>query len=369
MKPLSAHIIKKSIRHTALVAVALGMGACDPILDNEDDDCPVGLYVTFEYNHNIERADIFRDQVGSVTAYVYDEADKLVAWQTCENRPGNAPLKQHGYQMHFPDLPEGNYRLVAWAHQRSYDETLAEGANFVKSTVGKGSSVNDLQVRLDRTPASRATDEEPLARVDHQGLPLDTLWNGCNTHRVEVRKNRPSYDTLSLVRDTKMLTITLRHLDEDKQADIDADDYQLFIVDNNGQLGHDNRPLADEDIVYTPFHTWTTDFRDDQGNIVQRAAHFGIMTSRLMHHTDPEKNALLVVRSRETGKQVATINLPDCLAQGRNAVDYYRYSQQEFLDRENNYSLDFFLKGDSWQYIDLRISILSWSKRIQNVVL
>ena len=41
------------------------------------------------------------------------------------------------------------------------------------------------------------------------------------------------------------------------------------------------------------------------------------------------------------------------------------YSAQEFLDREYDYKLDFFLKGDQWQYMQLGISILDWSKRIQ----
>ena len=40
MKSLSAHI-KETIKYAALVAVALGMAACDPILDNGDEDCDV----------------------------------------------------------------------------------------------------------------------------------------------------------------------------------------------------------------------------------------------------------------------------------------------------------------------------------------
>ena len=59
------------------------------------------------------------------------------------------------------------------------------------------------------------------------------------------------------------------------------------------------------------------------------------------------------------------INLADCLAQGRGAFENMNYSAQEFLDREYDYKLDFFLKGDQWQYMQLGISILDWSKRIQ----
>ncbi len=43
------------------------------------------------------------------------------------------------------------------------------------------------------------------------------------------------------------------------------------------------------------------------------------------------------------------------------------YSAQEFLDREYDYKLDFFLQGNQWKYVQLSISILDWSKRIQRV--
>ena len=71
--------------------------------------------------------------------------------------------------------------------------------------------------------------------------------------------------------------------------------------------------------------------------------------------------------NRQTGVTVADIDLPDYLAQGRNSMEQAIYSPQEFLDREFNYKLDFFLKGDTWSYVELRISVLSWSVRIQNV--
>jgi hypothetical protein len=66
---------------------------------------------------------------------------------------------------------------------------------------------------------------------------------------------------------------------------------------------------------------------------------------------------------------VARINLADCLAQGRSAYETYNYSQQEYLDREYNYKLEFFLVGDRWNYINLSVSTLPWAKRIQNEIL
>ena len=91
------------------------------------------------------------------------------------------------------------------------------------------------------------------------------------------------------------------------------------------------------------------------------------MFNRVVLHpvTENDKNAILSIWNRKTGEEVVRINLADCLAQGRGAFEHMNYSAQEFLDREYDYKLDFFLKGDQWQYMQLSISILDWSKRIQ----
>lgn len=57
------------------------------------------------------------------------------------------------------------------------------------------------------------------------------------------------------------------------------------------------------------------------------------------------------------------------LAEGRTAYSTYAYSPQEYLDREYDYHLNFFLRGDSWAYCDIVIDVLGWSKRTQNVSL
>ena len=55
------------------------------------DDCPVGLYLTFAYDYNLERADMFNDHVGSVTVYVYDSTGHYVTKQEEVNTETDAP--------------------------------------------------------------------------------------------------------------------------------------------------------------------------------------------------------------------------------------------------------------------------------------
>ena len=344
--------------------------ACS-MMETDLSHCPpvdTGLYISFKYDYNIQRSDMFRDHVGGVTAYIFDAQDKFVTQQSENNvtLTGYVPLKAYDYQMRL-DLPEGTYRVVALAHQKAYEETLlGKGAKYRRVELSPGDDISKLQVLLDRqstSDASSRVDISGVSQVVHENLPLDTLFHAIS--QTITRAGAQSSDTLSMTRNTKMLTIGLRQLDD--QANISTDDFEVYILDNNGTTNYDNSVEQDEDIMYSPHDTWTTEFTDTDGNVLQRAAHYGINFNRLIYYDTPSDNALLVIRNKATQAEVAVINLPDCLAQGRNAVERYQYSAQEFLDREYNYKLDFFLKGDSWLYIDLSISILSWSKRIQNI--
>ena len=82
-----------------------------------------------------------------------------------------------------------------------------------------------------------------------------------------------------------------------------------------------------------------------------------------------KKGAILRIRHVGTGRVVALMNLTHLLAQGRTAYELQNYPHQEYLDREYDYHLDFLLKGDAWAYCDIRINVLSWSKRIENIEL
>ena len=82
------HIIQKGM--LAMMA-ALTLSSCD-LMTEDLDDCPTGLYVNFVYDYNIQRADMFKDHVGGLTLYVYDESDRLVATRTM----GEGQLSQYG---------------------------------------------------------------------------------------------------------------------------------------------------------------------------------------------------------------------------------------------------------------------------------
>ena len=346
----------------ALVSVAM-ISSCSMMKEDEDDTY-CGLFVCFKYDYNLQRADMFKDHVGGVTLYVFDSDGRFIKTYEENNIPGMGTLLYDGsyaYCMKINDLRKGEYRFVALANQKSYQETIAgSGAKYRRSDMLESYPNTALTVTLDR---EKVTHGKSLVS---NAAPLDTLWHGMTgSEPIYVEPYRYSTTTISLTRDTKMLTVGLHNLDDPKN--ISFEEFELFIVDNNGTLGYNNELLEDEDIVYTPFNAWDTKSLDGFGRMTDKTAHFCLTFNRLIWHDKADENALLIIRNKVTGKEVAAINLTDFLAQGRNAYDTYAYSRQEYLDRSYDYYMDFFIKNDTWQFAEVRINVLSWSKRIQNV--
>lgn len=406
------------LRGMAAMAAVAASTSCSMMQDSVED-CPLGLYVRFVYDYNTQRADMFKDHVGHVTLFLYDEQGNLAATRTVSNSGADAPLSLYGYAIHFsPDeLRPGRYRVQAVAMQRDWQEALATpGAKYRRNSP---SSHDDLVIELDR-------EDDACHGSSHHAVsdaaPLDTLWHTLKVMShlpqdgnivpalqrtskpfsvypldeqfVEVADNRATYATVSLVRDTKHLNITLRELDE--PASVSADRYDVRILDNNATLAHDNEVVTTDSLHYSPYASWTSRFLSDgsmeietihkgkpgqydmeggskgdskeEPETVQRTAHYNLMFNRLVYNSsDNADNAILEISNKETGAVVAHINLPSVLSQGRMAYEIYNYGHQEYLDREYDYHLDFFLKGDKWLYCDIVINVLSWSKRTQNV--
>ncbi len=437
--------------------MALAMAAvpaCTMIQDSVDY-CPTGLYVRFVYDYNTMRADMLKDHVGHLHLYLYDEQGHKVAERAVSNNSLASPLAQYGYAIHFDpsELRPGRYRLQALAMQRDWDEALSRtGAKYRHETaINRG---DDMRITLDH-------DADPIPGtaqhlVDHRSMPLDTLWHTLKVqshlpddgldvppmHRtvkpysiypieeqyVTVTDNMATYATVSLIRDTKHLNVTLRQIDF--PDNIFHQQYEVTIVDDNATLLHDNAvDAASDSLRYTPYAAWTSRFTPDGGvvidptdpdapapnssasprggssspsianssagsgsfrssdrpttaalnatnfpndptvlsdeNSTSRTAHYNLMFNRLIYDDDPRRCAVLRIRNRNSGKTVAAINLPSWLAEARAAYELYGYSPQEFLDREHDYHLQFFLKGDTWAYCDIRVNVLSWAIRKQ----
>lgn len=347
----------------AIALVSLVLTGCEAIKDHLQP-CPTGLYVHFRYDYNVERADMFADQCGSVTLYVYGADSALLRQVTVENVGSSRPLSDKDFAICLQDLPAGEYHFVALAHQRSLPEIMSHaGAKYRRTTLYEGDEMRMLSVSLDREERVDPTSPYPVSTI----APLDTLWHGMSARAFYYEGTREQHDTICLVRDTKMLTISLHQLADSLRTKVRIEDYDIFIVDRNRCLGYDNSVLPDDDVVYRPFVGWNTGSIDASGNPLDSTAHASLTFNRLMTYGDASRDAILCIRYIPQDIVVATIDLPSILCQGRNYINYTRYQPQEYLDRQHDYYLDFFLLNGEWKYVDLHIGILSWSCRIQNI--
>ena len=359
------------------------MNSCG-MMTEDLSDCPTGLYVNFVYDYNIQRADMFKDHVGGLTLYVFDESDHIAAQRTVSG----SELSRYGYNIHFSEqelAPGHQYRLTAVAMQKDWSQSSA--STGYKPTIGDNRT--SLKIALTHQTGS------PYGSVSN-AAPLDTLWHTLTTLRAEeanlpattryhlstmgevstngidqisVISGEPTYVTVSLIRDTNHLNISLRELDTPE--DVKDEDYEVFIIDANTDVDCVNNLVTPGDsVVYRPYAQWTTVI-EGVGNIAaDYSAHYDLMFNRLMYNTTSNDNAVLCIRNKKTGENVAMLNLPYILCTGRMAYEIYAYSPQEYLDREYDYRLELFLKNGKWAqgaFISVCVDVLSWAKRIQYV--
>lgn len=372
------------------------------MMEEDRSDCPTGLYVRFVYDYNTARADLFKDHVGYVVVYVYDEAGHKVAEKSVANLAGYAPLTQYAYAMHFTndEVPAGHtYHLQALAMQKDWTTALSTpGAKYRHS--GED-TYDNLRITLDHetTSPNGGTPSSP-SQVSNIA-PLDTLWHSmkvttlapqyghqapplpktskpyhptADEQMVTVREGYATYATLSMMRDTKHLSITLRQIEEPEV--LCADDYEVYILDDNSQIAISGTSTGGDSLRYTPYAQWTTLYDGTdvtiEGNVhpatravtEERTAHFDLMFNRLTY-APGHAQAQLVIRNRRTGIMVARIGLASFLAECRISPEW-NYEAQEFLDREYDYELHFFLKGDRWAYCSIAVHMLPWAVRKQN---
>lgn len=369
------------LRSLIMLGVGLsGVSCMDRFIYDYEGDCDDTVEIFLKYDYNTQRADMRPYHVGYAVVYALDENGVVAARQNV----GKTQLSDKNSTVVFRGLKPGKYTFRAFAMQQPFESQAAlAGSRFRVSFPGEGETLGDLKIKLDR--------HNSIIEAPSNGL--DTLWVGKNISPegvtmpdVDNQFGRVHRDTVSLVRDTKYIHLTLNQIEEGKRAEINDRDFIVRIVDDNGIVAYDNSLLSDETLEYKPFATWTTSLSEKgvaydseeaekaapaTDPIVERAAHYNISCSRLMYYATASQgtNARLQIVRVEDEETVVDINLPYYLSFGRDYYSVLNYSRQEYLDREYDYHLDFFLQDGKWKELYLRINIANWSKRIQNEVL
>ena len=335
----------EKMRMWTLLLTVLGstMVSCSDILEEEVVDCSVNYRVKFKYDHNMKFADAFANEVRSVTLYAFDQEGKFVYQRT---EQGDI-LGEDGYTMPL-EVEAGDYRFVTWAG-------LEGEESFSVPVLTQGvSTIDELTCRMNRV--EKRADGSSVILED-----LKPLWHGEVTeHTFTSRAAMNQELTIPLVKNTNNVRIVLQHL---SGSPVNVDKFTFTITDENGLMDYDNSLLKDEKLTY---YAWRT----DDGIAELNADGFRAQTSigvaiaeltvgRLVMENNPVLNI-----TNDKGEKVLSIPLIDyaLLVKGH----YNRnMDNQEYLDRQDEYNMTFFLdENDHW--VDSYIIINSWKVVLNN---
>lgn len=329
------------IRNLCLLLCGWTLVACDGVIYDDEGDCSVTYRVRFRYDWNMAFADAFAHEVESVTLYLVDGQGRI-AWQKTES---GALLKVEDYAMTV-DVEPGTYDLLAWCG------TTDKGSFLIPQASRCEGLTCTLRREHDATGAAFCADD------------LDRLYHGYVQRQVFGEAEGVYTYTVPLMKNTNSLRVVLQSLTGEA---LDKDLFEVSVTDNNGEMDWDNELLPDENITYYAWHTESGVAEFDDGMADETTSAFSatmadLTLPRLM--TDHGGTARLTVRRVDTGETVLSIPLIQTLLLVKSYYDR-EMSDQEYLDRQDRFSLVFFL-DDGWRWMDAYIYINSWRVVLQD---
>ena len=324
---------------TLLLFFAGSLASCN-VLTEEDQDC--ALYVRFKYDMNMNFADAFQNAVNSVTLYAFK--DGVLAYQRTEE---GELLKQNGYRMRIDEIPyreKHKYDYITWA-----GEPNNESFTIPVLTVGK-STKEDLFCQLNRAGNGVVSTD------------LEDLFHGMTNGQDYGRSASSAAGdevVIPLTKNTNNIRIVLQHL---SGKPVDVNKLNFTITDKNGLMNYDNMLLGEDVITYKAWHKaqGSAGIGEQQEGVITEVnlALADLTVARLMADEEP----ILVVTNDEE-EMVIRIPLVD-YALLYKRLRYEDMPDQEFLDRQDEYNMTFFL-DENYRWINQFIYINSWKVVLQ----
>lgn len=320
----------------AAIILWLSVTSCHDLFKEGLQECSADYRLRFSYTLNVLNADAFASQVSVIHLYAYDESGKLV-WSATETRQLS---DINDFEMKVK-LPKGRYSLYAWCEGKSPDEDCIQfqingcqaGDYYTETTAsfnplnnGKGS----LYINKDLTPL---------------------FYGHLDNIEIEEYTIEPvQLPVMKLTKDTNHISVTLQQIDG---LQIDSELFTFSLEGNNNILNWKNIP-SDNSAKFDYLPCFIRSLTTSSDTNIISGVQTIFSTGRLME----DKEQILTVREKETGREVLRIGLIECLMLVRNKYQYAT-SSQDYLDRCDDYSIVFFI-GEGYEWIKTKIFINGW---------
>lgn len=322
----------------------LATTSCNDGLGTFDGEGDCGVYISFKYDYNIKFANAFANEVNSIALYVFDEEDTLIDQLTTTDKEA---LSDDKFEMVL-QLDPGEYRLLAWGglmNEESFDL-------LANAEIGK-TKLQELQVRMHRDHNASGD-----AVVEKDLLPL---YHGSMEIVVDDVEGTYKH-TMSLMKDTNVVRILLNEL---SGHEADADDFIFEIEDSNGLYDWDNTLLEDEQITYKAWYKESVSTDTETMSRTQESVG-GALAELTIGRIRADRSPILRIRSSETGEDIVRLPLAEYALMVKGQYNL-GMSDQEYLDRVDEYNMTLFLNEGEW--VSTSILIHSWRLVINNTVL
>lgn len=330
---MKENIYRGIIRTLLPLAAAAALTASCNVYD-DTDDCNTELRIKFKYDYNMEYADAFANEVRTIHFQAFDESGHLVLQKT-EQSTGE------GYLMNVDELqPEKKYDFVVWAEGEQRP---------VSYLYGSGDTEEKFGASMPMTPGGPNTSEKDLTPLFHGRLTAQEFKRAYGTTQTI---------TIPLVKDTKDILVHLEELDS--KEPMQTSDYTMTITDDNTVLNYDNSLSPAGGVVYRP---WSLTPTSTAGTQTTTGVIGEFTTNRLVKQ---KATAPVLTVSDRDGKKLFSFPILDYFLaiKSQHLKDM---DDQEFLDRQDAYSMTFFLQNGKW--VTAEIYINAWRVVIQNTSL
>lgn len=340
--------IRHGLAAAALTAVAMLQGGCESMVYDGTDCTASYNIIRLKYDRNMKFADAFDAEVESVSLLAFRADDgtlvKRIDMEADALSPDNEVVLE---------VDPGEYDILVWAGR--YEESF----DIAKGVTGE-SVLSDFYCRMHRSTSDDGSMEvtDDLARLYH-GL----VHVNC-PYASEAHPNRME---IPLTKDTNSVRVLLQQVSGEP---LDCRDFRFEITDANGWLNADNSLRNDGMLTYSPWYLYsgsvdintnpsdapnnrsTCDIPAGRASMGAALAEFTV--GRLMWGAEPR----LRITHAESGQEVLDININDYAMLVRG---YYnrQMDEQEYLDRQDEYNMTFFL-DNNMKWISTVIIINDW---------
>ena len=308
--------------------------------------CPRGLRLKMYYDYNIKFADALPAEVRNVSVYVFDP-ETGEAIDRVDVPVGN--VREHEFEVNLDHLDPGRYDFLVWCYGDS-DEHFT--VNPTKSGYNRHKDHTCLINEDTRAP-----------EAGHQTQDIGRLYHG-RLLNVECPEQEIATYEVPLIKNTNVVRLVLQHLSGEY---LDPADFDISLSSDNGHMDHDNSLISGYHRIYHPWavESGTTDMeRIGENGTRAITSVSALVAEHTIGRIVPETGVNLRVRNRKTGEDIINIPFIDyaLLVKG----NYNRpMSDQEYLDRQDEYNLVFFL-DNNLRWMNQYIYINSWRIVLQN---